>query len=179
MGKKGEAMKRITAYLLAAGLVLSLLFIGSVLLYSGLGRVTGSSLKEREMLVKELETHSDEQQQLAEYWRNAEKEYVAFRQKVLLKLDHFADLRRSLGEKIDANRLSHAGVSYQNRNSADGKLVFVRFSFDVQGSYAQVKNLIWDLERMPHASRIGKANLQYKDAGMLSCSLELEVVFEK
>lgn len=173
------SVKRLTAYLLTAGLALSLLFVCFVVLYTGLGRVTDTTLRERELATQELEASRDERVKQAEHWRHAEKEYVSFRRKVLLKLDHFSDLRRILGEKIDANRLNHSGVSYQNRNSADGKLVFVRFSFDVQGTYAQVKHLIWDLERLPNASRIGNLSLQYKEPGRLVCGLELEVVFEK
>lgn len=172
-------MKPLTAYILTAGLGLSFLFLGFVLIYSGMGQVTDTTLKEREKVLVEQEARRDEQVGLAEHWRHAEKEYVSFRQKVLLKLDHFAELRRTLGQKIDANRLNHSGVRYQNRSSNDGKLVFVRFSFDVQGTYAQVKHLIWDLERLPNASRIGKVALNYKDPGRLSCGLELEVVFEK
>jgi hypothetical protein len=172
-------MKRTLVLLLTGGLVLSFCFAGLVLIYTSISRVTGSSLQEREKAVLDLEAKRDEQVRLADHWQDAEAEYVAFRRKVLLKLDRFSELRSSLAAKIDANRLNHSGVSYQNRNSPDGKLIFVRFGFDVEGSYSQIKHLIWDLERMPHASRIGKMAMQNKDSGRLLCRLELEVVFEK
>lgn len=171
-------MKRFGSFLLAALLSLSLLFLLSVLVYIGFGRVTGSSLKEQEKAAMDLEKQAQEQTQAAEHWQAAEKEYIAFREKYLVSLEQFAEFRRSMDDMIRRNGLASSGFRYANRNSPDGKLTFVRFSFSVSGSYEQARRLVWELERLPHAARIGSLSMQ-QDEGRIQCGLELEVVFEK
>ncbi len=172
-------MKRLMAYGLFVFAAVSILFAGTVLVYSGLGKVTDTTLSERERVVVDLERQAQAQTTLAEYWREAETEYNSFRERYLIRLDRFAELRRSLGDMISRHRLVHSGLKYTNRNSKDGKVIFVRFSFAVEGGYEQIKHLIWDLERLPHVARIGKLTLRQNDSGRIVSSLELEVVFEK
>ncbi len=171
-------MRRLSAYLFSAFLLLSVVFLGSVLAYTGFGRVTDSSLEEQESSTVELENRAREQALLAEHWWGAENEYNSFREKYLINLDRFAEFRRSLDDMIIRRGLISSGFKYTNRNSPDGKLTFVRFSFAVRGTYGEIRQLIWELEHLPHAARIGSLSMQ-QDEGGVQCGLELEVVFEK
>lgn len=172
-------MRRLIAYLLAALLVASLLFVGFTVLYTGLGRVTDSSLQAREKAVRDLEEQADRQETVAGHWLNAEKEYSAFRGKYLIGLDHFADFRRTLAGIVTDNGLMHSGLKYNNQNSPDGKLISVHYSFNVTGAYGQIRHLIWDLEHLPHAARIGKLTLRQESPARIQCTVELEVIFER
>lgn len=171
--------RRLLSVVLLGFPVVSLIFLLSVLLYSSLGKVTDTSLNERGGRVTDLEKKAGEQALVSSYWLNAEEEYNSFREKYLIRLERFADFRLSLGDMIGRQHLQYTGLKYTNKNSQDGKVIFVRFSFDVEGAYEQIKRLIWDLERLPHVARIGKLTMMGKTDSRIQCGLELEVVFEK
>ena len=172
-------MRRALSAMLLAFPILSLLFVLFVLLFSGLGKVSDSTLKDREQKLFELEQRAAEKTDQALYCQNAEQEYSAFRERYLIRLDRFGEIRKSLGEMIRRQGLGHSGLQYANRNSPDGKVILVRFSFGVSGSYGQIRRLIWDLEHLPHVARIGKAVMRKNDKGAVQCLMELEVIFEK
>ncbi len=128
--------------------VFSVLFILFSLIYSS---VKTSSLKdlteEKELFIKSEEEFETLRNKMKD-WDNVEKEYLEFKDKLILKFEDFSNFRKNLELVIRKNSLSKNKFGLEYKRALKNEFIKVKIDMNLKGSYENLKGFIYDIRKM-------------------------------
>lgn len=130
-------------YTISGLFILSGFFCIISLTYTSMENLTAKDLQDRiDRCKKELAQLSKEEASLSD-WRNISKYFDQFKNDYLMKIEEFSQFRDNLRITFNKYGLQNNHVSHSYRDVYD--YMKVKVSFNVKGTYPQIKRFIHDI----------------------------------
>ncbi|MCK4889226.1 MAG: type 4a pilus biogenesis protein PilO [Candidatus Aminicenantes bacterium] len=127
---------------------ISLILLSISFIYSS---VKTSSLED---LTEEKQIHEISEKKFATLrnnmkdWDNIEKEYLEFKNNMVLKFEDFSNFRKNLELLINRNSISKKNFRIEYKKALKNEYIKVKISMKLAGNYESFKKLIYEISRI-------------------------------
>ena len=81
-------------------------------------------------------------------WDNIEKEYLEFKNNMVLKFEDFSNFRKNLELLINRNSISKKNFRIEYKKALKNEYIKVKISMKLAGNYESFKKLIYEISRI-------------------------------
>ena len=81
-------------------------------------------------------------------WDNVEKEYLEFKDKLVLRFEDFSNFRKNLEQVIRQNSLVKQKFGLEYKRALKNEFIKVKISMKLKGAYENLKKFIYDIRKI-------------------------------
>jgi len=140
--------KNDTVKLILALFAFSTLFLLFSLVYSSIKTSSLKDLTEERELFEKSQEHFSILQNNMEDWENVEKEYLKFKDTMMLRFEDFSKFRSKLEGIFRKNGLLKNKFSLGYKQALNNEFIKVKIQMKLKGTYDSLKEFLYDIRNM-------------------------------
>ena len=81
-------------------------------------------------------------------WDNVEREYMEFKDTLVLRFEDFSNFRKNLEQVIRQNSLSKNKFRLEYKRALNNEFIKVKINMKLKGTYENLKKFIYDIRKI-------------------------------
>ncbi len=144
--------------------VISTLFLLFSLVYSSVKTSSLKDLTEEKELFEKSEKEFITLKNSMKDWDNVEKEYMVFKDKLVLRFEDFSNFRKNLEQVIRQNSLVKQKFGLEYKRALNNEFIKVKISMKLKGAYENLKKFIYDIRKIEKITYFRTIRIVGKDS---------------
>ncbi|MEN8221846.1 MAG: type 4a pilus biogenesis protein PilO [Acidobacteriota bacterium] len=128
--------------------VVSISFLLFSLIYSSAKKSSLKDLTEEKELFEKSEKEFTTLRSSMKDWDNVEREYLEFKDNLVLRFEDFSKFRKNLELAIRKNSLSKNKFGLEYKRVLGNEFIKVRINMKLKGAYGNLKRFIYDIRKI-------------------------------
>lgn len=128
--------------------ITSLIFLLFSFIYSSLKTSALQDLEEEKQLFEVSEKRFAAIRKDMKDWENVEKEYLEFKDDLIIRFEDFSKFRKNLELLISRNSLSKSNFRVEYKNALKDEFIKVKIYMKLEGNYRSFKKFIYEVKKI-------------------------------